>query len=573
MSHLRFGEFNLDLQTGDLRKGDALVRLQPQPLKVLLLLARHAGQVVSREDIRRQVWADDTFVDFEQGLNYCIRRIRAALGDDAQAARFIETVPKRGYRFVVGGGGAPAPAVPRVMLVVLPFQNLTGDPEQEFLSDGVTEEVTAQLARLNPDRLGVIARTSALQYKHAGRSIDAIGRELGVSHALEGSVRRGGGRVRVTAQLVRVADQTQLWSESFERSDADILALQADVARAVARETGVQLTPRAELRLERPRAVHSAAYDEYLKGRYFWKRRSRDALERSARHFGNALEIDPEYAPAHAGLADVYLTQLDYNYLRPRDAFARADRALLDALRLDNAVAEPHTSLGHLRFHQFEWAASARAFETAIALNPGYDSAHYYYANLHAAFGRFDEALAEANRALALDPVSPNTRQNRLFVLCLARRYDQAIAEVIATLEMDPAYTALYYYLGQVLALEGDYEGAIDAYRNVSPKSHSRGATVLAAIAYTEAKAGNRERALGMLAELENLPAGAYVSLYDMALLHFALGDADRGFALLETAYDEYSSFLPFLNIDARLDDARSDPRFDALVRKMKLER
>jgi TolB-like protein/tetratricopeptide (TPR) repeat protein len=572
VSHLRFDGFELDLSGGELRKGDALIRLQPQPLKVLMLLASRAGQLVSREEIQKQIWTDDTFVDFDQGLNYCVRQIRAALRDDAEVPRFIETVPRRGYRFLASVESVLAPPVERrVMLVVLPFQNLSGDPEQEYLSDGLTEEVIAQLGRLNPERLGVIARTSAMRYKHTDKSIDMIGRELAVSHALEGSVRRVGNRVRVTAQLIQVADQTHLWAETFELAVADVLALQADVAHAVAREIGLQLTPRERLRLTSPRPVDPRVYEAYLKGRYFWKRRSREALRRSVQYFNQAIEIDPRYAPAYAGLADVHLTQLDYNYLPPREAFALADGVLLDALRLDNTVAEPHTSLGHLRLHQFNWVAAGQQFAHAIDLNPGYDTAHYYYGNLLAAFGRFDEALAEANRALELDPLSANTRQNRLFILYLARDYDQAIEEVTETIEMDPAYTALYYYLGLVYERKGEYSRAIEAFHKVGSKSDSRGATVLAAIGFAHAKAGRRDEAIDVLTRLEDLSAREYVSLYDLALLHLALDNKDRAFVQLSKAYDDYSSFLPFLNVDARLDEVRTDQRFLTLVQRMNL--
>ncbi len=571
VSRLRFDGFELDLAAGELRSGSMLIRLQPQPLKVLMLLANRAGQLVSREEIQKQVWTDDTFVDFDQGLNYCIRQIRAALRDDAEAPRFIETVPRRGYRFLSKVEPLSTPVERRVMLVVLPFQNLSGDPDQEYLSDGLTEEVIAQLGRLNPERLGVIARTSAMRYKHTDKSIEMIGRELPVSHALEGSVRRAGNRVRVTAQLIQVSDQTHLWAESFERAVGDILALQADVARAVARGIGVQLTPNERVRLGSARPLQSGVYETYLKGRHFWKKRSREALQRGVEYFKEAIHIDPEYAPAYAGLADVHLTQLDYNYLRPRDAFALVDRVLLDALRLDNTVAEPHTSLGHLRLHQFDWAGAEQQFRHAIDLNPGYDTAHYYYANLLAAFGRFDEALAEARRALELDPLSANTRQNLLFILYLARRYEQAIESVTEALEMDPAYTGVYYYLGQVYERQGEYDRAIEAFHKVGATGTNRGATVLAAIGYAHARAGRRAEAIDVLTQLEELSAREYVSLYELALLHLALGNTDVTFAQLSKAYDEYSSFLPFLNVDARFDEVRTDPRFQALVRLINL--
>ena len=569
MSRVRFGAFDLDLASGELRKGEAPIRLQPQPLKVLMLLASRAGQLVSRDEIQKQIWADETFVDFDQGLNYCIRQIRAVLCDDAETPRFIETVPRRGYRFVAEIVPLSAPVERRVMLVVLPFQNLSNDPEQEYFSDGLTEEMIAQLGRLNPQRLGVIARTSAMRYKHTDKSIDAIGRELRVSHVLEGSVRRGANRVRVTAQLIQVCDQTHVWAHSFERAVGDIMALQSDIAHAIATEIGVRFTPHEGVPLVSPRPVDPSVYEAYLKGRYFWKRRSREALQKSVRYFNQAIDIDPEYAPAYAGLADVHLTQLDYNYLPPREAFALADRVLLDALRLDNTLAEPHTSLGHLRLHQFNWAAAEQQFKRAIELNPGYDTAHYYYGNLLAAFGQFDEAVAEANRALELDPISPNARQNRLFILYLARRYDQAVEQVKETIDLDPTYTELYYYLGHFYERQGDYRRAIEAFNKVSPKSHRKGGTVLAAIAYAHAKAGHREEALDVLRQLEELSTREYVSSYDLALLHLALGNKDAAFVQLSKAFDDHSSYLPFLNVDARLDEVRTDPRFQTLVRRM----
>jgi TolB-like protein/Flp pilus assembly protein TadD len=567
---VRFDAFELDLASGELRKGEALLRLQPQPLKVLLLLARRAGQLVAREEIQKQVWAGETFVDFNQGLNYCIRQIRAALCDDPDAPRFIETVPRRGYRFVADVAPVSAAAEPRVMLVVLPFHDLSGKPEDEYFSDGLTEEMIAQLGRLNPQRLGVIARTSAMRYKHTDKSIAAIGRELGVSHVLEGSVRRAANRIRVTAQLIQVSDQTHLWADDFERPVGDILALQGDFARAIAARIGVQLTPQAQLRIAAVRPIQAGAYDAYLKGRYFWKRRSRDALQKSVQWFTAAIEADPEYAPAYAGLADVHLTQLDYNHLSPRDAFTLVDRALLDALRLDNTLAESHTSLGHLRLHQFKWTASEQHFTRAIDLNAGYDTAHYYYANLLAVFGRFDEALAEANLALELDPMSVITRQNRLYILMLSRRHEEAIEQGTEILEMDdPSNTALNYDLGRVYLCQRDYARAIAAFQKVSARSHRGGAGVLAAIGFAHAKAGHRHEAGDILSRLTEMSSREYVSSYDLALLYLALGDRDQAFVQLSRAYDDYSSHLPFLNVDTRLDEVRTDPRFQALVDRM----
>lgn len=570
MVRVRFGDFQLDLTSGELRKGETPVRLQPQPLRVLILLATRAGQLVPRDAIQKQIWAGETFVDFDQGLNYCIRKVRAALGDDAERPRYIETVPRRGYRFVGDVLPVSAPAEQRVMLAVLPFQNLTSDPEQEFFSDGLTEEMIAQLGRLNPRRLGVIARTSAMRYKRTDKSIGAISRELGVSYVLEGSVRRTAHRVRVTAQLIRASDQTHAWADSFERSAGDILRLQSEIARAIAVGIGVQLTPQEQVRLAHPRPVHPRVYEAYLKGRYFWKKRTRDALQKAVRYFNRAIELDPLHAPAYAGLADVHLTQMDFNYLSPREAFALADRVLLEALRLDHTLAESHTSLGHLRLHQFDWSSAERHFTRAIELNPAYDTAHYYYANLLVVLGRIDEAIAEANQVLALDPISPNARQNLLFILYLARRYDQAIDEASEAIELDPAYTELYYFLGRCYERLGQHGQALRAFHKVDPTAHRKSGTLLAAIGAAHARAGHRRKALEVLRQLEKRSAREYVSAYDFAVLHVALGDPGSALVHLAKAYDDRSSYLPFLNVDPRMDEIRADPRFQAIVERMR---
>ncbi len=569
MPRLRFESFELDIDAGELRREKTPIRLQPQPFKVLALLVRRAGELVSREELQKQIWTHDTFVDFDQGLNYCIRRIRSALGDDADKPSFVETVPRRGYRFVAPV--AEISTVPagerRVTMAVLPFENLSGIEEEDFFSDGLTEEMITQLSRLNPQRLGVIARTSAMTYKRTDKSIDVIGRELGVSYILEGSVRRGANRVRVSAQLIQVRDQTHLWARSYDRGVGDMLALQSEVAHAIADEIRVQLTPAERGRLARVQPLDAAAYEAYLKGRYFWNRRSRKSLEKSVRNFQQAIEIDPGYAAAYAGLADVHLSQFDYNYIRARDAFSLASQAVLDALRLDETLAEPHTSLGHLRFHQFDWESAERQFGRAIELNPGYAAAHFYYGNLLAALGRFDEAVAEASRALELDPISASAIKNVMFILYLARRYEQAMGMVNDAFEIDPDFTALYYQQGLIHERRREYRRAIEAFEAVGGTGPSN--TVLAAIGYTQAMSGDSGGATEVLKRLEEASTREYVSMYDLALLCLALGDLERTFTFLSRAYDDHSSFLPFLRVDARFDAVRSDPRYRALVQRL----
>jgi TolB-like protein/Tfp pilus assembly protein PilF len=562
---LRFGNFQLDLQSGELRRGAARISLQPQPFRVLSLLAAHAGRLVSREEIREQVWPRDTFVDFEQGLNYCIKQIREALGDDARSPRFIETRPRLGYRFIANVE-PPAPAASeRLMLAVLPFDDLSGDEQQEFFADGLTEEMIAQLSRLNADRLGVIARTSTMRYKRTDKSIDVISRELGVSYVLEGSVRRAGRRVRVTAQLIQSSDQSHVWADSYERNLDDMLDLQCEVARAIAQEIQVKLTPNEQARLARRRPVSPEAHDAYLRGCYFWNKRTRDSLAKSVASYQHAIALDSQYAAAHAGLADCYLRQLDSNYLSPHEALPLASASARRALEIDDSLAEAHTSLGHHAFHEFDWAASERSFTRAIELNAGYVTAHYYYANFLVAMGRPDEGVVEAHRAIELDPVAIPVLLNGAFVFHLARRHGEARALAERALELDPDFIHVHHHLGLVHEQMGSHPEAIAAFT----RALGRGPGTVASLGRVYGLAGMRAEALKCLNELEERSANEYVSPYDIALVAAGLGDLDLAFTWLEKAFAERSSGLAFLKSDPRLDALHGDERFAALARRM----
>lgn len=571
-SLLRFGQFELDLRNSELRRQGTPVRMPPQPFKVLTLLVRNAGHVVSREEIRNQIWAQDTFVDFEQGLNYCIKQIRSALADDAASPRYIETRQRLGYRFIApveGSSGLPAPAIAgRLMLAVLPFQNLSGDEKQEYFSDGLTEEMTTELSRLNPERLGVIARTSAMKYKRADKTIDEIGRELGVHYVLEGSVRRSGNRVRIAAQLIQVSDQTHVYANSVDRDVGDILVLQSEVAHAIAGEIRLKLSPQQQARLAAARSVDAAAHEAYLKGRYFWNKRTKHALHKSVTYFEKAIEGDPLYAVAYAGLADCYLRLMDYNHLRPIEAFVEARAAGEKALQLDDTLAEAHTSLGHLGLHEFEWTVAERGLTRAIALNPNYGTAHYFYGNFLAAMRRFDEAILEVQRTLELDPVSPSTGVNAAFIFYLAGRYDEAIDQAENVLEIDPNFADHpHYNMGLAYEAQGYCDRAIAAFRQAPLLGHSAGARP--ALAHALALAGERGEAIKLLNELETMAGTRYVSPYDFALIFLGLGDIDRACASLEEAYEQHASALVFLQADPRLDVLRGNSRFVDLSRRM----
>jgi TolB-like protein len=323
----RFGAFELDLRSGELRKKGVRIRLQEQPFEVLTVLLQRPGEVVTREELRSAIWPADTFVDFDNSLNTAINKLREALGDSADSPRFIETLPRRGYRFIAPVNGVKPVsaskqlATGKIMLAVLPFDNLSGDREQEYFSDGLTEEMINQLGRLHPERLGVIARTSAMKYKHANKGIDQIGSELGVDYVLEGGVRRAGEHLRITAQLIQVTDQTHLWAESYERDLRDALALQSEVALAIASEINVKLTPQQRTRLANTRPLIPAAYEAYLKGRFYWNKRTADGVKKGIEHFEKAIEKDPSCPLAYVGLADSYGTLGFYAYAAPRDAY------------------------------------------------------------------------------------------------------------------------------------------------------------------------------------------------------------------------------------------------------------
>jgi|SRR5581483_11431000 len=367
-----FGRFRLDLTDRVLLRGTEAIPLPPKAAETLVFLVQHAGRVVEKHQLLKEVWKG-AFVE-EGSLTRTISILRKALDDDRHGQDFITTIPTRGYRFAIrmeGSSIAPILSGPaKVMLCVLPFENLSGRRSQEYFSDGLTEEMITQLSRVSPERLGVIARTSTMKYKKARRSIHEIGRELKVSHILEGSVRRASGRVRIAAQLIQVSDQTHLWAESYERRVSDILSPQNEVAQAIARQILIRLIPQNCERRTAFSPISPDAYEAYLKGRYLWNQRTLGTLEKSIQYFKKAIQIDPGYAPPYAGIADSYLMLQDDGHMATLKATAEAKQTADQALRLDDTLAEPHISLGHAYFHEFNWPAAEKEFRLGLALNP-----------------------------------------------------------------------------------------------------------------------------------------------------------------------------------------------------------
>jgi TolB-like protein/Flp pilus assembly protein TadD len=568
-SLLRFDRFELDVSTGELRKGGSPLKLPPQPTRVLALLAKNAGRLVTREHIRTEVWRGDTFVDFEQGLNHCIKLIRAALGDDARTPRFIETLQKRGYRFVAAIDRAAATTDPaeKVILVVLPFENLSADPDQEYFSDGLTDEMITQLARINPARLGVVGRTSAMKYKKSGRTIAEIGRELSVAYALEGSVRRSAGLVRITSQLVRVADQTQVWTQSFDRGFDDILRLQSDIAQAIAREIDIRFAPAEAARLARQRGVSSDAHEAYLKGRYFWNKRTADAFKKGIEYFSRAIEYEPNYAAAYDGLCDSYVMLACRGVLPVTEAFRKAKDAGRQALAIDPDLGEAHASLAHVRLHAWDWNGLDAEFRRALEINPAYAMAHYWYAEYLIASGRPDDAVAMVRKALSIDPLSSVLSASMGMILYLARRMPEAIDALRKGLEMDPGHFLLHFRLGLVHMQAGSPQDAINEMRHAVELS-GRSTETLAGLAQAYAAAGINDEMGAILGEIV-AQTDRYVSPYNVARVYAAQHDPGRTFEWLERAYDERNPDLIELRTDPVFDSLRGDSRFADLLRRI----
>jgi TolB-like protein/DNA-binding winged helix-turn-helix (wHTH) protein/Flp pilus assembly protein TadD len=572
---LGFEDFELDVRSGELRKSGVQLKLQVQPFKVLAFLVSRAGQVVTRQEICRHVWGGDTFVDYEQGLNYCIRQIRAALGEDATRPRYIGTHPRRGYRFLVPVLELPTVGAllgDRVMLAVLPLENLSRDPEQEYFADGLTDEIITELGCLSPQRLGVIARTSAIQYKRTTKGIDQIGRELGVDYIVEGAVHRDGSRLRITAQLIRVSDQTHVWAHGYERQLQDVLLLQSELASAIAAEVQVQLVPQPRPRAASGRRVNPEAYETCLKARFFWNRRTREGLYRALELFSKSIERDTDYAPAFAGMADTYLVMLDYRYMVPNEALAMATAAAVNALRLDERLADAHTSLAHAKLHALDWDGAEQEFRKAIELGPGYALAHFYYASFLGGRGRFEDAIAEACEAVRLDPVSMVAEAHLAILYYSAGRYDDALESCRKALEMEPALPRPYDDLGRILLEKGASSEAIAALEKAVSLSN-RGARCLSSLGYGYGVTGKKEMAREILAELTGMSKQGYVASSDFALVNAGMGEVDQAIRWLERACEERDSHLVFLAMDPRLASLHADLRFKALLKRVGLER
>jgi serine/threonine protein kinase/Flp pilus assembly protein TadD len=461
--------------------------------------------------------------------------------------------------------GVPLPKIES--LAVLPLANLSGDPEQEYFSDGMTEELITNLGKISA--LRVISRTSVMRYKKTEKPLPQIARELGVDGIVEGSVLRVGDRVRITAQLIQAEQERHLWAESYERDLRDVLALQGEVARAIAGEIKVRLTPQEQTRLASARPVNPDAHEAYLKARYYWNLRTEEGLKKGIEYFQQAIEKDPGYALAYAGLADSYSVLGFWNFMAPKEAYPREKAAAFKALEMDETLAEAHTSLGDARFkYDWDWVGAEKEFKRAIELNPSYATAHHWYAGYLSAMGRHNEAIAEAKRAQELDPLSLIINTTGGLVFFYARRYDEAIAQWRSTLELNAGFYPAHLYLGRAYEQQKLYEQAISEYQKAL--APGQGNPALAAhLARGYAAAGKRTEALKIISNLRELSKRRYVSSYVIAQIYTALGDTSRAFQWLDKAYQDRDTWLDWLKAEPGFDSLRSDPRFQDLLRRM----
>ncbi|MDX2034329.1 MAG: winged helix-turn-helix domain-containing protein [Blastocatellia bacterium] len=609
---MRFGLFDFNPDTGELRKNGEVVRLQAQPARVLGMLIGRAGELVTRQEIQRQIWGDN-FVEFDQGLNFCIRQIRIALNDQAETPVYIETVPRQGYRFIapVSRPASPEPpaeaplpplsplpddsararrpgwklgaiflvviglaaafwvarrpaapaAKTRRMLAVLPFDNISADPAQEPFSDGLTEELITSLSRLNPSRLGVIARTSAMRYKKEKKPVDQIRRELGIDYLIEGSVRAEEGLVRITVQLIRTDDQSHLWAESYDRPYRDILGVQREVAESVARSLALELMPG---RVQPIVSANPQAREALLKGHYQLAKRNGGALQQAIEFFQQAIRLDPGYAAAHAGLAAALMRQS----LSPREVQAAARASLRRALELDDALAEAHCLSGQLAMKfELNWDLARREFERAIALEPGRAGTHHEYAFYLSNLGRHDEAIARLKTSIELDPVSPLVQGDLGWLYLRAGRYDEAVEQSLKTLELEPADLGAQYCLFHALLRQGRREQALRRAQEVQRLAGASPNEIVTAPADNPdtGLTAYREWEAGML-----LARGkrGYLDPAVLAMTYADLGRTEEAIQSLLQAAREGSSFLASLRAEPRYDLLRADPRFVDLLRR-----
>ena len=562
---------NFRLSSGDKRllRDDKPVRLTPKVFDTLLLLVQRQGQLVEKDEFLKRLWPD-TFVE-EVTLAHSISELRKALGDGKSGPEFIETVAKRGYRFVVPvktTRAVPKMSASQVVLAVLPFENLSPEPEREYLADGLTEELVAVLGQIDPE-LSVIGRTSIMTYKGSKKSLTEIGSELGATFLIESSIRTEGGRIRITSKLVRASDQVQIWSGSYDSEPSSMLGFQRELSTTIAHQVRLRLSPSRLDALKRRQPHNPEAYDAYLRGRYFWNHFTPATTRRAVEYYQRAVELDPEYALAWSGLADAYASSPIHADVRPHDVWDKAREAVEHAIRAEPELAETQASLGLLKFWlDWDWPAAEAANRKAIRLDPAYSLAYRMLGIVVGHIGEHpDEAQEAMNRARALDPLQAMHHALSAQVALVSRDTSAAIEHARnATIVLTDFWIG-HYQLAQAYEQRCEYESALTSLDRAAGFGGGN-SKVLSLRGYVLAKVGRKDDALAVLRTLQTLAQQRYMPPYAMALIHAGLGEEDAVFASLDRAFDVHDVHLALLPTDPKWDSLRADSRLVALLGK-----
>ena len=572
---IRFGAFDVNPRSGELRKAGSRISLQDQPFKVLLALLERPGEVVSRDELRGRIWPEESFGDFDHAVSVAVAKLRAALGDSAEIPRYIETLHRRGYRFIfpmsVPMGQEGANHDPGIFdsIAVLPLVNETADPETEYLSDGISESIINLLSRF--PNLRVIPRTSAFRYKGREADLKAIGRDLKVRAVLTGKMIQRSNRLVVQTELVDVANDAQLWGGHFNRKVEDIFEVQEELARQISENLRLRLTPEDEKRLAKRPTQNRDAYQFLLKAQYHLNKPTREGLQRGLVYARQAIEADPGYAEAYAWVSAAYLWLGLFDFASPADVFPKAKAAAQKALEIDDSIAEAHAVLGHVRlFKEWDWSGAEHACMEAIKLNPNYAWGHATWSDWLIVMGRPEEAIAEERVAVELDPLSPSLNARLGSKLSLAGDYDRALKQLQNALELGPNSVLAHHALALTYARKGMYEEALATCQKVvtlcgsDPLGRALSCLVLVS-------AGKTDKAQKILSELKGHRKLHSWSLIVLAQSCSVMGMKTEAFELLEVAYQERAAWLVFLAAYPSFSNIRTDPRYGDLLRRIGL--
>jgi len=614
----------LNLKRYELRRGGAVLKLEKIPMELLIFLVEHKDRLVSRDEIIEKIWGKGVFLDTEQGINTAVRKIRLALREDPEEPRYLQTVVGKGYRFIgpitlaadVGSGitdiapdspgkrrGFPIRTalvvvavfaslallmlgmnifglrtsllnrdLPIRSIAVLPLENLSGDPAQEYLADGLTDELITHLAKLGS--LKVISRTSVMQYKSAHKPLPEIARALNVEGIVEGSVVRSGGKVRVTVQFIRAANDQHLWAEDYERDSGDLIDLQREIARAITQQIALNLNSEQQAYFAQ-RTLHDPELNEaYLRGLFFWDKRTEPDLRRAIQNFNLAISRDPGFAPAYAGVANSYNLLWYLGFIKANEAVPQARSAVEKALALDPQSAEAHVALAYLMHHyDWDWTGAEKEHRRAIELSPGYSLAHQWYAYYLRSCGRFDESLAEYERARELDPLS--VLKTLRVAAGHARKHDDVVALSLIrrAMELNPSDSAAYYSLAELMEREGHAPDATREWRTALRLDGDQQLLVLFDATLRKSDFPAAKRAIGktLLARMTTIARTGYVSPRTFVELYARIGDKENTLRWLDQAFLEHSSFLVQIREDSLYEDLHSEPRFRAMLLRMRI--